>query len=695
MLLPPPWPTYGDYQNAVQNPISCFSHPELQQARSETNNLGLPRPISGSFAVVFPLLLDGKKDGKKWAVRCFTTYHPDQEKRYPEISQYLKKQHLPYTVDFEFIKQGIMVKGSWYPILRMEWVEGESLPKYIERNLNKPGEIQNLAEQFYRLVFDLKRCGIAHGDLQHGNIIVTNSGCRLVDYDGMFVPGLEGLKSNEIGHPNYQHPSRGRNDFGDYLDNFSAWCIYVSLLALAAEPGLKERVNALDDCICLRRKDFENPGSSQVMRVLEKIKDDRLQRLLKSFKEIINYLDISRIPPLDDPAISKKLAQKTVVSRNADWLKDERKEQGNLAPYEAAAIESFKNDNKFFDRLRQHGIPWKGVQEQLKSFLPNDLSDSDKIAHRRDKIAYQLVPKAMTALFGEQGGGWKTEKRPSKGGQGETTWVLVLTPPVVAVGDNDDGQCKVNGWRNIVQVAAGGVHTVGLKADGTVLAVGYNDDGQCKVNGWRNIVQFAAGCYHTVGLKADGTVVAVGYNEYGQLNVVSWEDIVQVAAGWLHTVGIKSDRTVLAVGYNDYEQCKVNGWRNIVQFAAGGVHTVGLKADGTVVAVGDNDYGQCKVDGWRNIVQVAAGCYHTVGLKADGTVVAVGYNEYGQLNVVSWEDIVQVAAGWAHTAGVKADGTVLAVGYNGDGRCEVDGWRNIVQVAAGGAHTVGLKSNVP
>jgi serine/threonine protein kinase len=192
--------THREYQDAIQNPRSCFSHPELQLSRPETDKLGLPRPRSGNFAVVFPLVLGSNK----WAVRCFTTYHPDQEMRYQKISQHLKQQALPYTVGFEFIKQGIKVKGSWYPILRMEWVEGESLLKYIERNLNKPAVIESLAEQFYRLVSDLRKCGIAHGDLQHGNIIVVNGGCRLVDYDGMFVPGLEGLASNELGHPNYQ-----------------------------------------------------------------------------------------------------------------------------------------------------------------------------------------------------------------------------------------------------------------------------------------------------------------------------------------------------------------------------------------------------------------------------------------------------------------------------------------------------------
>ncbi|MBR6809502.1 MAG: TIR domain-containing protein, partial [Clostridia bacterium] len=193
-----------------------------------------------------------------------------------------------------------------------------------------------------------------------------------------------------------------------------------------------------------------------------------------------------------------------------------------------------------------------------------------------------------------------------------------------------------------VKVSAGYSHTVGLKADGTVMAVGDNDDGQCNVSSWRDIVAVSAGDHHTVGLKADGTVMAVGDNDDGQCNVSGWRDIVAVSAGFRHTVGLKADGTVVAVGSNSLGQCNVSSWRDIVAVSAG-YHTVGLKADGTVMAVGNNDDGRCSVSSWRGIVAVSAGSYHTVGLKADGTVVAVGPNSHGRCNVSSWRDIVSVS----------------------------------------------------
>ena len=80
-------------------------------------------------------------------------------------------------------------------------------------------------------------------------------------------------------------------------------------------------------------------------------------------------------------------------------------------------------------------------------------------------------------------------------------------------------------WTNIVAIAAGGGHTVGVKSDGTVVAAGYNRDDECDVSGWRDIVVVAAGRYHTVGLKSDGTVVATGDNGAGQCDVSGWTDI--------------------------------------------------------------------------------------------------------------------------------------------------------------------------
>ena len=245
---------------------------------------------------------------------------------------------------------------------------------------------------------------------------------------------------------------------------------------------------------------------------------------------------------------------------------------------------------------------------------------------------------------------------------------------VVATGNNDDGQCNVDGWMDIGHVAAGFSHTVGLEEGGTVVATGNNDDGQCNVDGWTDIGLVVAGDWHTVGLRNDGSLVATGKSDQGQCDVLGWADIQQVAAGGAHTVGLESGGTMVATGRNNERQCNVGNWTDIAMVVAGYAHTVGLKDDGHVVATGNNDEGQCNVDGWTNIQQVAAGRAHTVGLREDGTVVATGRNNEGQCKVSSWTNIVQVAAGGWHTVGLKDCGTVVATGNNADGQCDVGDW---------------------
>jgi hypothetical protein len=94
-------------------------------------------------------------------------------------------------------------------------------------------------------------------------------------------------------------------------------------------------------------------------------------------------------------------------------------EQDMLGSYEDTAIKAFRSDGKFLEKLRRYGVPWRGVQERLKEELPDLLSD-------RDKIAYGLVPKAMAAVFGQQETAWKTQRQPSKGGSGYTTWIVII-----------------------------------------------------------------------------------------------------------------------------------------------------------------------------------------------------------------------------------------------------------------------------
>jgi tetratricopeptide (TPR) repeat protein len=290
------WPTPQDYNEAVQIPSVTFEDAQLREGVALTDKNGIPRPVSGAFASVYHF----RCTGRDWAVRCFLHNIADQQKRYEELSRFVDNDDLECTVPFTFMSQGIRVHGQWYPLLKMEWVRGINLNAFIEQayNLNMMPSLGELADRFKAMCLDLDRVGIAHGDLQHGNIMVVGDGhLRLVDYDGMYVPALRGWQSNELGHRNYQHPRRSRIHFGPYLDNFSAWVIYTSLRAVSIEPKLWRLLHGGDECLLLRQTDFEDPLSSTAFAALEHV-DEEIATLARSIRYFLT-LPVEQIPGLD------------------------------------------------------------------------------------------------------------------------------------------------------------------------------------------------------------------------------------------------------------------------------------------------------------------------------------------------------------------------------------------------------------
>jgi len=289
------WPTPQDYNEAVQNLHINVQDAELKTGSVETSPLGLPRPITGAFASVYKVIAGGRN----FALRCFLRDIPDTQWRYGRIADFLKQNPLPYTVKFEFEFYGIQINGRWHPILKMDWVDGQTLDNYIRDKMLSAGKLDaTLAESFKAMCLDLNKAGIAHADLQHGNIMVRDGALYLVDYDGMFVPHINAPHSNELGHRNYQHPKRSSRDFGAYLDNFSAWVIYTSLKALSLDPSLFDKLGACEDCLLFRREDFDNPLRSCAFAALENHEQEELRNLARFIRWQLT-MPVEKVPGLE------------------------------------------------------------------------------------------------------------------------------------------------------------------------------------------------------------------------------------------------------------------------------------------------------------------------------------------------------------------------------------------------------------
>ena len=277
----------SDYQEAVQNPANCFSDAQLKAGTPALNALGLPSPVTGGFCSVYQVT-SGKT---RWAVRCFLHHIRDGRERYKEISKYLRGRKLKETVGFEYVQEGIRVRGDWHPVLKMEWVDGLQLNTWVDRHSQDPRALRQLDERWAVLMDALEAQHIGHCDLQHGNVLVDgHDQLKLIDYDGMYVPALRGKGSHEKGHPAYQHPQRDGKDFDETIDRFAALVVSTSLVAVAESPALWKRFYD-DDNLIFKRHDFLDPDGAPVFQELKKLKGvvaDRAGILRDACKQRLN-----------------------------------------------------------------------------------------------------------------------------------------------------------------------------------------------------------------------------------------------------------------------------------------------------------------------------------------------------------------------------------------------------------------------
>jgi hypothetical protein len=258
------YPQILDYNEAVQTPQYAFSDPVLQGGLVRTSPLGLPLALSGGFALTYTV----EASGRKFAVRCFHREMPTIQSRYKAISAALAKLTSPYFVAFDFQPTGIRVRGQGYPIVKMDWVEGDTLGVFLDKRVRDRSAISNLRQRFFDLSEYLEHANIAHGDIQNENVMVTGGNLRLIDYDGMYVDGIRKGAGTEIGHKHFQHPSRELKDFGPKIDRFSFIVIDVSLAALESDPNLHARYREGGTTILFKANDFADPDNSDLFSTL-------------------------------------------------------------------------------------------------------------------------------------------------------------------------------------------------------------------------------------------------------------------------------------------------------------------------------------------------------------------------------------------------------------------------------------------
>ena len=284
-----------DYSAAIVVPQMVKAQ-ELQGGRPGSKNGRLLR-YAGGFCVVYPY----ETARGKYAVRCWHTPVETVQQYLKTIAGRIKRFDLPYFVDYKYCENGILTAKGLQPVIVMDWVDARTMKRYIADNLTRPDVLESLARSFLTMTEDLHEQGISHGDLQHGNILVRPDGSLvLVDYDSLYVLGMDGIPDDIKGLQGYQHPARIHQRYRtSYSDFFSELIIYTSIRMLARHPGLWTKYSLADtETMLFTEKDIQSGGTSEIFRLIES--DREIRHLGRAVKDALRQTSLDRIIPLQE-----------------------------------------------------------------------------------------------------------------------------------------------------------------------------------------------------------------------------------------------------------------------------------------------------------------------------------------------------------------------------------------------------------
>ena len=278
------WPQSLDFAEAVQSTSLSFCDKALKGEQPLEDAIGLPLMFTGKSATVFQM----KRGNQAWAVKCFTRPVRRMDERYRKIIETIEKAGASCLISCEYREAEVTIGDGHYPIVKMPWQEGLRLNEFVSEQIDNCKVLTELAVDWLAMLRALREINIAHGDLQHGNVLVVREKgeyhLRLVDYDGMYVPPLEGSPPGECGHSSYQHPQRRMDDFSSELDRFPGLVVYTLLRALAYEPKLLEKHYDADS-LGLTARDYHNPDKSLVLSRLLHHPEEELQFLGRTLRD--------------------------------------------------------------------------------------------------------------------------------------------------------------------------------------------------------------------------------------------------------------------------------------------------------------------------------------------------------------------------------------------------------------------------
>ena len=412
------YPLISEYVKAIQDAGDNLE--QLAHLTPVLDNHGEPYRSSGAFAVVFKM--QDKSSGKYYALKCFTEEQQGRAEAYRQIADELDMVDSSYITSVKYMEKELFVDSQSeedeFPVLLMDWVEGETMEAYIAANYHDQSAMSMLCYRFGKMAAWLRSQSFAHGDVKPDNIIIRPDGSlTLVDYDGMFVSSMKGCKSPTIGTKDFSHPLRTMDDFDETIDDFSLASIALSLKAISMKSTLLDIYGA-SDRLLFSENDYRNPSNSKVISALQELMCDKdfctlysLFMLVLARKELSACsfgLFIGEKPnitsvmneDLSTKRTEEELKEAIVDERGVKYSKDGRKLL--KVPGELSGAYSVKEGTRIIcDRA------FWNCRSLSEIVIPSSVTRiGDSAFFSCDSLKYIYIPKSVIGLNGNPFAGW-------------------------------------------------------------------------------------------------------------------------------------------------------------------------------------------------------------------------------------------------------------------------------------------------
>ena len=314
------YPLISEYVRAIQDASNNLD--KLAHLVPVLDDHGEPYRSSGAFAVVFKM--KDEQTGKCYALKCFTEEQEGRAEAYRQIADELEFVDSSYITSVKYLDKEIFVDSSCeedeFPVLLMDWIDGETMENYIAENYQDNYAMAMLCYRFCKMAAWLRSQPFAHGDIKPDNIMVRPDGnLTLVDYDGMFVPAMKGQKSPTIGTKDFSHPLRTVDDFDETIDDFALASIALSLKAISLKPSLLDEYGAADRLL-FSAEDYRDLSKSKVLAALQELMNDEEFTALLSMFLLANAKKNLSLCSFRAFSISKPLYNIDELIKQADQL---------------------------------------------------------------------------------------------------------------------------------------------------------------------------------------------------------------------------------------------------------------------------------------------------------------------------------------------------------------------------------------